>query len=187
MSLRILGGNLRGRLLQSPRGAQTRPTTSMLRKAVFDILRDAVQDAQFLDLFSGSGAMGIEALSRGAQHCIFVENHKDALKCIKANLSALNLEDQATVYPIHVFETLKKLEKKQQTFQIIYADPPYHRNIYTELLLFLDSSPLLAKGGILFLESLHPAPFSNPPLLHLVPIDQRRFGTSLLHQYRCCH
>ena len=79
----------------------------------------------------------------------------------------------------------QKLEKKEETFQIIYADPPYHiTSIYSELLSYLDNSTLLSKGGILFLESLSPSPLKNLPLQHLVLTDQRRFGTSLLHQYR---
>jgi 16S rRNA (guanine(966)-N(2))-methyltransferase RsmD len=183
MSLRVLGGKYRSLLLQSPRGTQTRPTTSMLRKAVFDIVQSSIVGSRFLDLFAGSGAMGIEALSRGAAHATFVESHKDALRCIKANLAALKLE--AAVYSYDVFDALKKLEKKGETFDIIYADPPYHIiTIYAELLSYLDNSTLLTKGGTLFLESLSPSPLKKMELQHLVPIDQRRFGTSLLHQYR---
>ena len=185
MSLRVLGGKYRSLLLQSPRGAQTRPTTSMLRKAVFDIVQSTIEGSRFLDLFAGSGAMGIEALSRGAVHATFVENHKDALRCIKANLAALKLEKEAAIYSYDVFDVLKKLEKKGEVFDIIYADPPYHiTSIYTDLLKYLDQSRLLAKGGLLFLESLFPSPLKNLELEHLVLIDQRRFGTSLLLQYK---
>jgi len=158
----------------------------MLRKAVFDMLQNSIEETLFLDLFAGSGAMGIEALSRGAQQATFVESHKDALRSIKANLAALQLEKESLVYTFDVFDVLKKLEKKGEVFQIIYADPPYHKkSIYTNLLSYLDSSSLLAPGGLLFLESLHPAPFQALDLAHLILIDQRRFGTSLLHQYRC--
>jgi 16S rRNA (guanine966-N2)-methyltransferase len=185
MTLRVLGGNFRGRLLQSPRGSQTRPTTSMLRKAVFDILQNSIEETRFLDLFAGSGAMGIEALSRGASQATFVDSHKEALRCIHANLAALQLEKEATIYSYDVFDVLKKLEKKGETFQLIYADPPYHKkSIYTDLLSYLDSSSLLEPGGLLFLESLHPSSFQAPDLRHLICIDQRRFSTSLLQQYK---
>lgn len=157
----------------------------MLRKAVFDIVQNTIEGTRFLDLFAGSGAMGIEALSRGATHATFVESHKEALKCIKANLASLKLENEAAVYSYDVFDVLKKLEKKGEVFDIIYADPPYHiTTIYTELLTYLDSSTLLAKGGLLFLESLSPSPLKPLELKHLLSVDQRRFGTSLLHQYR---
>jgi 16S rRNA (guanine966-N2)-methyltransferase len=185
MSLRVLGGKYRSLQLQSPRGSQTRPTTSMLRKAVFDMVQYSIEETRFLDLFAGSGAMGIEALSRGAAHATFVESHKDALKCIKANLASLKIGNEATVYSYDVFDVLKNLQKKGESFEIIYADPPYHiTSIYAELLSYLDSSIVLAKGGTLFLESLFPSPLKNIELKRLVPIDQRRFGTSLLHQYR---
>jgi 16S rRNA (guanine966-N2)-methyltransferase len=184
MSLKILGGSLRGRLLQSPHGSQTRPTTSLLRKAVFDILQNQIDDVRFLDLFAGSGAMGLEALSRGAKHASFVENHKATLHCLTQNINALKLENQSTVYSYDVLEALKKMEKKGEVFQIVYADPPYHiKTIYEELLTFLDASLILAPGSILFLESPLPSPLKKARLLHLVPIDERRFGTSLLHQY----
>jgi 16S rRNA (guanine966-N2)-methyltransferase len=157
----------------------------MLRKAVFDIIQNTIKGTRFLDLFAGSGAMGIEALSRGATQATFVESHKDALRCIKANLASLKIEKEAAVYSYDVFNVLKKLRKKSEAFDIIYADPPYHiTSIYAELLSYLDNSALLSKGGLLFLESLSPSPLKKIELQHLVPIDQRRFGTSLLHQYR---
>ncbi|HEX2580140.1 MAG TPA: 16S rRNA (guanine(966)-N(2))-methyltransferase RsmD [Rhabdochlamydiaceae bacterium] len=183
MSLRVLGGKYRSLLLRSPRGAQTRPTTSMLRKAVFDMIQSTIEGSRFLDLFAGSGAIGIEALSRGATQATFVESHKEALRCIKANLAALKIEKEAAVYSYDVLTVLKKLEKKGDHFNFIYADPPYHLlAIYDELLAYLDNSQLLSKGGTLFLESR--APLKNRKTDHLVLIDQRRFGTSLLHRYQ---
>jgi 16S rRNA (guanine(966)-N(2))-methyltransferase RsmD len=183
MTLRILGGEFKSRSLQSPRGSQTRPTTSMLRKAVFDILQTSIVDTQFLDLFAGSGAMGLEALSRGAAHATFVESHFDALKALRANIATLQVEKRTTVYSYDVFEALKKLSKQNISFDLIYADPPYNRSlIYEELLTFLDNASLLSTSGLFFLES--PLQFKGPPLNHLTSIDERRFSTSLLHQYR---
>jgi 16S rRNA (guanine(966)-N(2))-methyltransferase RsmD len=182
MSLRVLGGKYRSLHLQSPRGAQTRPTTSMVRKAVFDMIQSTIEGSRFLDLFAGSGAIGIEALSRGAAEATFVESHKEALRCIKANLATLKIEKEAAVYSYDVFDVLKKLEKKGKHFDFIYADPPYHIiSIYDELLSYLDSSQLLSRGGILFLES--PSSLKDRKTKQLVLIDERRFGTTLLHQY----
>lgn len=187
MTLRILGGKFRGRLLQTPRSSQTRPTTSSLRKAVFDILQDTIQETSFLDLFAGSGAMGIEALSRGATHATFVETDRNALRAIHHNLATLQIENSATVYSLSVKEMVKKWIKERKSFDLIYADPPYHHtSIYGELLTLIDDSTLLAPGGILFLESLAPSPLKEgaPHLKRLTLIDERRFGTSNLHQYR---
>ena len=185
MTLRVLGGELRGRPLHTPRGSRTRPTTSMLRKAVFDILQADIQGTHFLDLFAGSGAMGIEALSRGASHASFVETDRQALRAIHQNLSSLQLVDKASVYSTPVLDILHKFTKEEKNFDLIYADPPYHlATVYTDLLTLIESSTLLLPGGTLFLESLSNLKIIPPPLHHLTPIDQRRFGTSLLHQYR---
>lgn len=185
MTLRILGGNLRGRSLLTPKGARTRPTTSMLRKAVFDILQDSIQEAQFLDLFAGSGAMGIEALSRGAAHASFVEADRQAFRIIHENLKQLQLSAQASVYSASVSEMLKKFLKEGKNFNMIYADPPYHMiSFYEELLHFVDTSSLLLPGGTLFLESLSPSPLKPSHFNSLIFKDERRFGSSLLHQYR---
>jgi 16S rRNA (guanine(966)-N(2))-methyltransferase RsmD len=184
MTLKILGGEFGGRLLKAPKGTQTRPTTSMLRKAVFDILQPRIQAALFLDLFSGSGAMGIEALSRGAKQAIFVDSHREAIKALRENLALLKIETQALIIQNDVFKALTKLQEMNLTFDIIYADPPYDKtNLYLELLKFFDRSTLLAPEGVLFLESPVPSPLQNLLLEHLRPLPPRRYGASELHQF----
>ncbi len=129
--------------------------------------------------------MGIEALSRGADHATFVETDRQALKMIHQNLSTLQLETKSSVYSLPALEMLKKFMKEKKSFHLIYADPPYHlTSVYTELLSFIDASTLLLPGGTLFLESLSNMKMIPPPLQHLTLTDERRFGTSLLHQYR---
>ena len=94
MGLRILGGTFRNRLLKSPKGEQTRPTLAVMRKSVFDILQTQIEGAAFLDLYAGSGAMGLEALSRGASHATFVDANRFALSCIEDNICLLKVENQ---------------------------------------------------------------------------------------------
>ncbi|MFS8564322.1 MAG: RsmD family RNA methyltransferase [Rhabdochlamydiaceae bacterium] len=108
-----------------------------MRKAVFDMLAPEIEGSHFLDLFAGSGAMGIEALSRGATHATLVENGKDALACIRDNLSRLQLETQATLLTYDVKKALESLSKKNAQFEIIYCDPPYAlASIHLEVSLF---------------------------------------------------
>lgn len=186
MTLKILGGEYGGRLLKAPRGEQTRPTTSMVRKAVFDILQPAIQDAVFLDLFSGSGAMGIEALSRGAKQAIFIDAHREAIHCLKENLSLLKIKAHAVVLHQDVFKALTKLQEMKISCDIIYADPPYHRSkLYLELLACLDHGELLKPQGVLLMESPVPSPLENPPitLKHLSCFSMRRYGATQLYQY----
>lgn len=184
--LNIIGGSLRSRALKSPKGDKTRPTTALVRKAVFDMLAPEIEGARFLDLFAGSGAMGIEALSRGAAHATLVENGKEALNCIRDNLSVLKLETQATILSYDVKKALETLAKKNAEFEIIYCDPPYAlASIHLEILSFLDAHPLLVKGGSLFLEEASPSflDVQKIALKRLVYKDSRRFGKSLLHRY----
>lgn len=176
----VLSGKLRGRSLQSPKGEQTRPTTALVRKSVFDTLRPYLEDAHILDLFAGSGAIGIEALSNGAAHATFVEKHPLALKALRHNLHTLGLEDSSTILAFDAHAALKKLKN---TFDIIYSDPPYDQSsFHTSLLNFLDTHPLLRPGGFLFLEEGEETPYAS--LSHLTFIRTRSFGNAHLHLFR---
>ena len=184
--MRIIGGKFRGRVLKSL-GRHTRPTSSITRKSVFDICKDVIEGARFLDLFAGTGAIGIEALSRGATHVVFVEKDRSALRSIRENLTTLNLENACQILAL---DALQYLKKKPPAFDIIYIDPPYkeaEENIF--LLTLIDELQLLNPGGILFLEegSHLKTDVQHLPLSYLRWINTRHFGTTLLHQFRVVH
>lgn len=175
MSLRIIGGEFKGRILKTRNDPNTRPTQGMLREAVFNICQNEISGARFLDLFAGSGAMGLEALSRGAAHATLVEQNRDAIRCIKENISNLRLEPQTTLIPTDASRALKLLSN--QLFDLIYIDPPYDQPFSLE-----SAAPLLAPNGILFFEERH-----NPKKIHQPPSapslrykETRRFGIALL-------
>lgn len=188
--LRIIGGLLKNRPLKSPKGEQTRPTLAVMRKAVFDILQNQIEGACFLDLYAGTGAMGLEALSRGASHATFVESNRLALRCIEENFRNLKVESQSTLMGYDCFLALKKMVKENQRFDIAYADPPYaavsRLNLLQQILTFFDNHPLLNNGATLFLEEAAPATLKPEtlPLTHLQHIDTRVFSRSTLHQFR---
>ncbi len=185
--LNIIGGVFKGRKIKAPPGDKTRPTSNMLRKAVFDICQNHIVDARFLDLFAGSGAMGLEALSRGASHATFIDLDKTAFKVIQENITSLKAEKQAEVMLGDVLICLKRLHQAKRQFNIIYIDPPYNRaSIIAEILLFLDQHSLLLPEALVFAEEASPSSFLTEPLplLHLSLKDSRSFGKSLLHQYR---
>jgi 16S rRNA (guanine966-N2)-methyltransferase len=186
MTLRILGGAFRGRLLKSPKGEQTRPTLAVMRKAVFDILQSDVEGAAFLDLFAGSGAMGFEALSRGASHVTFVESNRFALRAIEENIQILKAQTQCSVMGYDTLLALKKLAKGKQRFDLAYADPPYAvaPQLIEEILALFDSHSLLNANGRLFLEEAAPPTLKAPSLAHLHLVDTRTFSRSALHQFR---
>lgn len=190
MSLRIIGGKFRNRPLKTPKGEQTRPTLAVLRKAVFDILQSHIDDAKFLDLYAGSGAMGLEALSRGASHATFVEANRHAFACIEENTRLLEVQNQCTLLSYDTLLALKKLAKEGRRFDIIYVDPPYapaaKLRLLEEIILFLDTHPLLEPHGRLFLEEAAPATFqpASQTLTTLRHVDSRTFSRSTLHQFQ---
>jgi 16S rRNA (guanine966-N2)-methyltransferase len=188
MSFRIIGGAFRNRPLKSPKGQQTRPTLAIMRKAVLDILQNQVEDAHLLDLYAGTGAMGLEALSRGAAHATFVENDRAALHCLQENIQTLKVDEKCTLVGYDCSSALKKFAKKKLRFDIVYADPPYAvaSKLLEEILLFFDTHDLLNKGGVLFLEEAFPPTLKteNLSLAHLRFVDTRSFSHSTLHQFR---
>jgi len=184
MSLRIIGGAFRNRPLKSPKGPQTRPTLAVMRKAVFDILQHKIEDALFLDLYAGTGAMGLEALSRGASHSTFVETHRSAIQCLEENFRLFQVESKCTLMGYDALLALKRLAKEGRRFDIMYADPPYRLHLLQEILTFIDAHLLLNPGGTLFLEEAAPPTLKPETLTHLRHVDTRTFSRSALHQFQ---
>ncbi|MEO6603970.1 MAG: 16S rRNA (guanine(966)-N(2))-methyltransferase RsmD, partial [Polyangiaceae bacterium] len=173
--MRIVAGSLRGRELSTPAGDATRPTAARAREALFAILAD-VSDARVLDLYAGSGALGLEALSRGAEQLVLVESSKAAQRAIRTNLGALGVEARATLLPIRAEASLRALERLGP-FNLVFADPPWaDAQAALGVLETLASSALLTPAARLVLE--HAA--RTPPTLkvdsRLNPTDQRRWG-----------
>lgn len=172
--IRIVGGCFRGRTIYTPRTHLTRPGTEKIRKAVFDICRNEIEEANFLDLFAGSGAFGIEALSRGALHSTFVEKSKAAIACIKKNISLLQVEAQTTV-----FSTTYEYWYKKNTafFDIAYACPPYPEiYLYKKLLQDFYNKPY---AKLFYIESAKKLIFPKHKLE--LEVRLRRYGDTYLY------
>jgi 16S rRNA (guanine966-N2)-methyltransferase len=144
--MRVVAGTLRGRRLVAPEGRDTRPTSDKVRSAIFNALTslDAVRDATVVDLFAGSGALGIEALSRGARHCTFVESARPALAALRTNVAALDLEGRAEIVGI---DAMRFLARRPGRFDLVLADPPYTFTAWSELLAGLDADLVVAESG----------------------------------------
>lgn len=142
--MRIVAGELRGRLIEAPPGRDTRPTTDKVREAVFNALGslDVVRDAVVADLYAGSGALGIEALSRGAAEVVFVERDRAALRVLRANLENLGLADRARVQHGDVLALAGRVSA-----DLVLADPPYEFEAWGELLAKLDAGFVVAESG----------------------------------------
>jgi 16S rRNA (guanine(966)-N(2))-methyltransferase RsmD len=150
--LRVIGGEYRGRRLRAPSGISTRPTSDRVREALFDILARHVPGATFLDAYAGSGAVGIEALSRGAAECVFVESGHGAASLLASNLASLRIADRASVLEIPFVQAAERLAGAEKTFDLVFIDPPYRRDEVPRSLALVASKGLLATGGLLIAE-----------------------------------
>ena len=175
--LKITGGELRGRAVKAPPGLGTRPTAAKMRQALFNILGPSVQGARVADLFAGSGTLGLEALSRGAARCLFVEKNPAVARLIKANLETLGLTEQGRVLFAGLAAAAPALEA-QGPFDLVLADPPYNRGQVAQVLTLVAEHKLLAPGGRLIVEH---APSERPEApAGLIASDLRRYGQSEL-------
>jgi len=182
--MQIIAGSHRHRRIAAPKGQNTRPTSSRLRETLFNIIQNSIEGASFLDLFAGSGAMGLEALSRGAKNVLFVDSSREAIRCIRDNIRNLELEAVSSVRQGAAFLILDRLIKEKRTFDVIYADAPYSATseISHKLLELIDNTSLLNSGGMLFIEDT--AKTHGEDFRTLKLISERRSGHSYLHQYK---
>jgi len=159
-NVRIIAGKWRRRKLASPEGRSTRPPTDFIRENIFNILRDDIEGASVLDLFAGSGSFGIEALSRGAGSCIFVENGRAALRALKENLRSLEVGEAASVLMRDVFRARNRIAEEGRRFDLIFCDPPFDfgrdaamRQKAVEMVDDLLIKELLSEDGVLVFRS----------------------------------
>jgi 16S rRNA (guanine966-N2)-methyltransferase len=172
--VRIIGGELRGRRLLAPPGGKIRPTSDRVREAIFDILGPAWNLPRVLDLFAGTGALGIEAVSRGAGEAVFVEQGKDALVVLKGNLKALGLKFRVWILPVAAKRGIAILAEKGMAFNLIFIDPPYGKGLADKALDEIVNGRILAAGGIIVVEHSSREEIVSPQAL--VRSQQRRYG-----------
>ena len=190
--MRIIAGLYKNRTIVTPKGLSTRPTAEKLRQALFNICQTYIEDAEFLDLFAGSGAMGIEALSRGAGLATFVDGNRESVRSIRENLQALDIQGKGIVISGDVFEQMERLATQGRRYDIIYADPPYDAVSYfhglpvsysERVVRIVDNGTLLKAGGRLFVEDSADSQPVAENLQNLKLVDTRRMGRSALQQY----
>lgn len=151
--MRVIAGKARHLKLKTIEGQGTRPTTDRIKETLFNMLSFDIPGSTFLDLFAGSGGIGIEALSRGAKEAVFVENNRKAINCIKENLTHTKLADQAEILGMDIIRALLQLEVEKKTFDIIFMDPPYGMQWEEKVLKVLTPSTLCHKDTLFIVES----------------------------------
>jgi len=151
--MRVIAGQFRSRLLKGPGKLRLRPTSDRLRETLFNILGPSVEDSLFVDLFAGTGAIGIEAVSRGAREVVFVESHAATARLLRQNLAALEIRESAELIVADAVRGLEKMAAKRRIADFIFLDPPYaESDEHLRVLEFLDASHLVAPRGIVIVE-----------------------------------
>lgn len=151
--MRVIAGKARRILLKTVDGLDTRPTTDRIKETLFNILQPDIPGARVLDLFSGSGGLGIEALSRGAKYGVFVENAPQALQCIRENLKSTHFEEKSRVLGMDVLSALSKLEGSEAVFDLVIMDPPYRHDLELDVLRYLKDSALIDEYSVIVVEA----------------------------------
>lgn len=151
--MRVIAGSARSLALKTVEGLGTRPTTDRIKETLFNMIRTNIPDCYFVDLFAGSGGIGIEALSRGAGKCVFIENNREAIRCIRENLKFTKLEADATVLEGDYLSGLASLVKKNEPIDILFMDPPYDNEFEKKVLEFLKDAPIIDQYTSIIVEA----------------------------------
>lgn len=175
--MRVITGTARGRKLDAPEGLNTRPTSDMTKGAVFSILQNIIENSEFLDLFAGSGQMGVEALSRGARSATFIDNDAKAIASIKTNLKACGLMEHSKVAMMDSLSYIKNCSSK---FDIIFLDPPYNMELIQAVLPYC--AKCLKEDGIILCETEKREEL--PEVEGLEIIKEYRYGKAKITSYK---
>ena len=180
-TLRVISGTARGRRLKTVPGDTTRPITDRVKESLFNILGPDIQGAALLDLFAGTGAVGIEALSRGAEFARFVDRNRLPIKIVRENLKTTGLADRSQVLQMDAFAVLKgEIDRK---FDYVYIAPPQYKGMWKDALQTLDERSEWLVDDAWVIVQIHPVEFETLILKNLVEFDQRRYGSTILIFY----
>ncbi|MDO4284361.1 MAG: 16S rRNA (guanine(966)-N(2))-methyltransferase RsmD [Eubacteriales bacterium] len=171
--MRVIAGEARRLPLVTPDGLDTRPTQDRIKETLFNILQMETPGAVFLDLCAGSGGIGIEALSRGARHCYFVENGRDAVACIQQNLHKTHFEEKATLLKQDVLNAIRNIHEKEA--DLIYLDPPYESPAQKAALLALAEASYVTENTMIIVEALLDTDFSYLEETDLEIVREKRY------------
>jgi 16S rRNA (guanine(966)-N(2))-methyltransferase RsmD len=178
--VRVIGGIAKGTQLQAVPGKGTRPISDRVKEAVFNILGPEIEGARVLDLFAGTGSVGIEALSRGADQAVFVEKHPKAVATIRANLLRTRLQASARIVQSDVF---RFLDGESEPFDLIYVAPPQYQGLWSKTLASLDTLPGWLEADGMVIVQIFPKELEPLALTTLQVFDQRKYGSTMVSFY----
>lgn len=182
--MRVIGGEFKGKKLKSVKKAKIRPTSVRVKTSIFDILKDEIKGKKILDLYAGTGALGIEALSRGADFVTFVDSSHKSIEIIKKNLEELKFKDKTKTFKLDSLKFIRResLEKEEcvciKRYDIIFCDPPYQKETASKVLDLISKTDILKENGIFILE--HHKKEILQEKKNLVLLKERRFGDTVV-------
>ncbi len=181
--MRVIGGDAKGKHIHSPQKSQIRPTSDGIKESLFNILH-ILSGKSFLDLFAGSGNVGLEALSRGAAKVVFVEKNATMVNTIKRNIRELGFTDKCEVLATEVGKGIRQLQRKGDSFDFLFADPPYERGFIGEIFQCLGEGDMIAQDGVLIIQHSKREDVIDHHSGNFVLMDQRRYGDTLLSFFK---
>jgi len=179
MGLRIISGELKGKRLFSPKGIKIRPTADRIRESIFNILSSRILNSVVIDLFAGTGALGIEALSRGASFAIFMDTDKEAISVIEKNIAVCRLDGRIKIIRADIARNKIAFNNEIPSVNLVFMDPPYNKNLIKPALINLSATRFLQKNALIIIE--HALTETLPEdVLEYKLSDQRRYGKTLV-------
>lgn len=180
--MRIIAGEAKGKRIECRKGNDTRPTQDSIKESLFSIIAPYISEARFLDLFSGTGNIALEGLSRGAKRAVMIEKDQEALKYIIKNINNLGYENKARAYKNDVFRANEILRKKGERFDIIFMDPPYKEELCSKVLNSISKNGLLAENGLIICEH-HLFEDMPESVAEFKKTDERKYGKKVITFY----
>lgn len=182
--MRVIAGLAKGKRLKAPPGNDTRPITDRIKEALFNVLGTNIADSYFLDLFAGSGSVGIEALSRNAKEAVFIDSFPLAVKAMKENIINCKFEEKAEVYCQDVFKAIEILKKNDKYFDFIYIDPPFTKEDFFDKVMEKLDNHKIYKENVVIVIRIPRKKDLNKDLTNLEHYRENIYGESCLHYYR---
>jgi len=180
--MRIIAGSAKGKRIKSRKGNETRPTLDRVKESLFSIIHPYVEGSTFLDLFSGTGNIALEAISRGSKRAVMIEKEQEALKVIIENVNNLGFEDRCRAYKNDVERAVEILGKKREKFDIIFMDPPYKDNVCTKVIKKIQKADILAENGLIIAEHHFQEDLAEE-IGEFKKSDERRYGNKEITFY----
>lgn len=181
--MRIISGYAKGRKLLSPNGMQTRPTLDRVKESIFDIIQNKIYNSTVIDVFSGTGSLGLEAVSRGAKLCYLVDKSPDTFKFLQQNVINLNFSEKCKCINMDSYDVLKRLGNDNIVFDLIFIDPPYRKNMIPPAVEIVSQYNMLSKDGIIVskIDSIEEI-YNGNEIIKLY--DYRKYGKTTICLYK---